>query len=429
MNMQWIQQQLSGWTYAAHRAKSLTAICCIGIAMSTGGAADVHGQQGSATGKANRKAAAGSKSGSLFSHGDQAFRVVRAEDYTEGAIVGEPVQSGLTPVESYTEIDPIMSGEHVLGSGTLASGNCGGSCRSCGGHTGSSGGYGVNCPRCESYWYGSIELLSMSRDSDRQFSVVPRLIMTDFESGWAPRITFGTVPDCVHGYELSFTGAFQWDRAGIRTEPNGGIDTLLNPAATIQTSDISAFQNAITQAQFLSTEYWSMEASNTMVGWDVAKLLCGFRYIDYEEDFAVFSRNATEFGAVRTNLDNQMLGYQVGMDLLYPLCERLYTELRGRAGVYANFVDLDLRAVNDDLLVGRLTDESTELAGQFELGSGFRYQFSQCFSIRTGIEVWYLSGVASVRDQLKDGIFGRRKILADDDIWITGWNIGTELRF
>jgi hypothetical protein len=431
MNIQWIQQHLCGRTFTARQTRTLTALCWLGIAVWANSSANVYGQLAGRTAKPSRTATASSKAGSLFSHGDQAFRVVRAEDYADGTIVDQPISGGLAPMESYAETFPMDGGGHSMGSGACASGNCARSCNSCGGYAGSSAGYlgGASCPQCESYWYGSIDILSMGREGDRRFSVSSNFLMSGFDDEWAPRITIGMVPDCVHGYELSFTGSFQWDRQGVLVDPAGGIGTLLVPVAPVQSSDLSAFQNATAKAQFYTSEYWSLEASNTMVGWDVAKLLCGFRYIDYDEKFSVFSQNATEVGFLGTDLDNQMLGFQVGMDLLYPICERTYTDLRARAGAYANFIDLDLRVVNDGALTALLVDDSIELAGQFELGSGIRHQFSQCFSIRAGFEVWYLTGIASAKDQLRNGILGNRSVQAEDDFWITGWNLGAEFRY
>jgi hypothetical protein len=117
------------------------------------------------------------------------------------------------------------------------------------------------------------------------------------------------------------------------------------------------------------------------------------------------------------------------MDLLYPICNRTYTDLRIRAGVYANFVDLDFQVVNAGTTTALLLDESTEIAGQFEFGSGVRYELCEQFSIRAGYEVWYFSGIASAKDQFSDGIVARRTVNADDDFLAIGVNVGAEFRY
>lgn len=290
-------------------------------------------------------------------------------------------------------------------------------------------GMGSACPTCEPYWYGSIEALNMRRTRSGRFSESPDFFLSGFDYQWAPRVTIGAVPDCVHGYEVSFTGQFNWDRAGYFADPSGGIGTILVAIPPVNQADLSAFDNAIEKAQIFKSQYWSMEASNTMVGWDVAKLISGLRYISYDETFSVFSRNATETGFLRSDINNQLFGYQVGIDLLYPICHKTYTDLRARAGVYANFVDLNFQVINAGSTTALLIDESTKLAGQVELGSGIRYEFSQALSIRGGFELWYIDGIASAKDQFSGGILARRSVRAKDDFLVAGWNVGAEFRY
>jgi hypothetical protein len=292
-------------------------------------------------------------------------------------------------------------------------------------------GYGaMSCPTCDAYFYGSIELLFMQRTGGRNISVSEDFFLNDFNYELAPRLVVGYVPDCVQGYEFSYTGRFSFDRGGFQSDPAGGIQTLLRPVAPLGDSDLSAFSNATAKAQRYNGEYWSFDASRAMVGWDIAKLLLGVRYIDYDENFTAISQNlSNEIGLLRSDIDNRMLGVQVGMDLLYPVCRNVYTDFRGRAGLYANFVDLDFSVFNADQLTALLLDDTTRLAGQIEVGSGVRYQFTERFSIRTGIELWYIDGVASARDQFSDGIVARRTVEARDDITIVGFNVGADLRY
>ncbi len=117
------------------------------------------------------------------------------------------------------------------------------------------------------------------------------------------------------------------------------------------------------------------------------------------------------------------------MDLLYPICHRTYTDLRARAGVYANFIDLNFQVINAGSTTALVIDEDTKLAGQVEIGSGIRYEFSEMFTIRAGFEVWYVDGVASARDQFSGGIVANRSVRAKDDFTVIGWNLGAEFRY
>jgi hypothetical protein len=242
-------------------------------------------------------------------------------------------------------------------------------------------------------------------------------------------LTLGGVPDCVQGCEVTFLGVFEWDRFGSRFDANGEIDSYLYPVDPITESQLSGFRNAIEQEQVYDAQFWSIEANQTYVGWEVAKLLCGVRYMDYQEDYLILSRNATETGFLLSEVDNQMLGYQLGMDLLYPLCRNTYVDFRGRIGVYANFIDYDLLVENAGSTVVAINDDSTKLAGQFEIGSGIRYEFNRLLAIRFGAELWYLTGVATAPDQVDSGILSRYNVQGGDDFLVAGFNYGIELRY
>jgi hypothetical protein len=272
-------------------------------------------------------------------------------------------------------------------------------------------------------------VLSMRKTGSRRFSASPDFLLDRYDEEVGSRLTIGYVPDCVSGYEFSYTGRFQWDRAASATDAAGGLGTLLFAVAPVVPANLSAFNNATAQAQFETSEYWSLEASNTKVGWDVAKLICGLRYISYDEDFTILSQTATESGFLRSAVENQLIGFQVGMDLLYPVCRNTYTDLRARAGVYANFIDLDLRVINAGTTTAALLDDSTKLAGQLEFGSGLRYQFCEMLSVRGGFDLWYLSGVAAARDQFRDGILARREVRGKDDFLVVGLSLGAVFRY
>jgi hypothetical protein len=395
---------------------------------------------------------ASGKIGSVFRHGEQSYRVVSPAAYAADSNVGRAPAGTIAQTGFFLKggrcdsdcdaacVDCGGFGGTDYGSvdyGSMGCGGaCGGACGSCGGYgsmggNGSMDGYGaMSCPTCDPYFYGTLELLFMQRTGSRNISVSEDFFLNDFNYELAPRLVVGYVPDCVQGYEFSYTGRFSFDRGGFQSDPAGGIQTLLRAVAPLQQSDLSAFSNATTKAQRYNGEYWSFDANRAMVGWDIAKLLVGVRYIDYDENFTAISQNlSNEIGLLRSDIDNRMLGVQVGMDLLYPICRNVYTDFRGRAGLYANFVDLDFAVFNADQLKALLLDDTTKIAANVEIGSGVRYQFTERFSIRTGIELWYIDGVASARDQFSDGIVARRTVRASDDITIVGFNVGADLRY
>lgn len=366
----------------------------------------------------------------LFTHGDQSYEVVSTAAYKTAADSStDPL--GISPLgssplgSSPLGSSPLGSIQQVGNCSTCGTSSCGGSCgtmsmatsscgscgTSCGGSCGgdsrmsalSCGADFSNvCAPCQPYTYITVEGLYMTRESEN-VSVNQPLLSTpifapnSFDGEWAPRITLGNVADCVQGYEMAFVGPLEWDN-NVTLANNG--------------------------SRRYEAEYMSFEANKTINGWEVAKLLIGGRYIDYEENFNFSINNAASSGAVQAN--NQLFGLQVGMDLLYPVSRIGYSDLRLRAGAYYNDADYNL-SVNDNGTVFARNRDEAELAGVFELGGGMRYQLGDMLAIRAGAELWYLSGLAIAPDQFDSARFN--DINVDDSILITGVSVGAELRY
>ena len=324
-----------------------------------------------------------------------------------------------------------------MGGSSCQSGSCGGGCRSTGGYgnlngRSSYGGQYLNpCGvPCDPYCYVLVEGLYMQRRGDSNFTFSNLFSMGEFDYELGPRITVGSLPDCVHGYEATLTGPIEWDREAALTFTD--IDTFLRNDSTLLTTELSSFNDATFQSQRHEAEYWSLDANKTLVGWDVAKLLIGARYINYDEDYGYFSTSATGNGSLLTSVENQMIGLQVGMDLLYPIAKFAYADFRGRAGGYLNFADASVQYSNADALVFSNSSEDEQIAGVFEIGSGLLYQLGEALALRAGTELWYITGIATATDQVPGGVLSRnsgRSVRADDDIVVFGLTVGAELRW
>ncbi len=313
---------------------------------------------------------------------------------------------------------------------------CGGGCNSFGTASGY-GGYATSnaCGiPCNPYRYLIVEGLFMQRQGSSGYSNIRGVGMDEFNFEWAPRITLGSLPNCVNGYEVTWTGAFDFDRSSSRRNTAGGINTNLRaaPAPAFDPTLISPFFDSTVQTQTYTSEYYSLEASKTLVGWDVAKVLFGGRYINIDEDYRYAATDtAGDSGLLSSGTENDLLGLQVGLDLLYPVSQHLYSDLRVRAGGYANFAQTDVQlAKNSNVEILRRQSE-TELAGVFELGTGLRYQVGEMLSLRAGGEFWYITGVATAPDQFSRTIDNNLGSRADveDDLFYYGLTVGAELRF
>ncbi len=311
-------------------------------------------------------------------------------------------------------------------SGGCATGNCGG------GYSGGSGyGGGFDCGvPCNPYLYASLDALYLKNTSVDNFSASPDFFLDDFDYEFGVRGTVGIVPDCRNGMEVSFTGPFDWATENNIQNPAGGIRTFLTPVAPLGT--FNTFNDAIFQAQRLEAEYYSLESSRTLIGWEICKFLYGLRYVNYDEDYFYRSTIASgQQGLLRSSTQNKMIGFQVGMEMTYPITCKIWSDFRGRAGAYANFAENTFELNNGAAAVVRSLDDDVELAGLFELGSGVRYYLTDDFHLRAGSELTYITGLATATTQFGSNISQNtgRNVNIDDDVLFIGISVGGELKF
>ncbi len=349
------------------------------------------------------------------------------------------------------------SGEGLYGKSDAHGGadlyDFGGSCRSCGGgscgagscrrgrgHAGSGHagfanpgfGGGMTGMSCEPFWYATTEALYLRRFGDEDFTVARQFSLDDFGYEWAPRLTVGTVPDCVNGFEASFTGSLNWDMRDQAVDA-GNLETLLVPSGvSVEAEDLDSFNGADSQSQSYGADYWSIEANRTFNGWGVAKYLYGARYVEYDEDFVYASTHAANgSGLFRSSTENRMIGAQIGLDLLYPVARFAYVDLRGRAGGFLNLAESRIDLVNNGEAVISRSSRDEELSGIFEFGTGLRYELGESLSIRGGMEAWYVTRVATARGQIRNPVSTAmgRKVDRGDDFFVFGLNAGAEFKY
>ena len=437
--------------------------------------------------------------GGMLQHGDKAYRVVDTASYRTAADA-KPTSSN--------EIQQV--GHGASSCSTCGTSTCGGSCGdSCGsinmdispcgtcgtacGGTGGKCGFGFGsirnsnhvsklscqgalsnndpCAPCQPYRYASAEALYLYRESRSfnqdfrgNFNLNGTFPLPDFNERFAGRFTMGAVTDCVNGYESSFVAFTDWNVGnslpGLVTVSEAfSPDFVLPGEATTRTT--VSFEN---QVQNLNTDYYSIDASKTYNGFEMAKLLIGGRYIDYSEDYNYAGTMVTTTEQFPTGIappaitvtdtqdiqelssvENRLVGLQVGLDLLYPIGRFAFSDMRLRAGAYANFAESDFAQQNvrtvatvtdppsdapvtdrTDVINSSSGDDDVDIAGLFEFGSGVRYQVGELLSFRVGAEVWYLANVASATDNVTRP---NGPIIIDEDVFFAGLTFGSELRW
>lgn len=328
------------------------------------------------------------------------------------------------------------------GSGSCRTGSCGsGACGTCG----SSRQLANPCGSTFSpYSYVIVEGLYMDRQGESRFSLTRNTTIGDFDFDWAPRVTIGRLPNSTNGYEFTLVGEFQWNRSLTVVDPNGTINTVLfdgdgDPDPNVQNDNNfdatfldPLFDSNIQIHRYIS-RYWSAEINKTCVGWDVVKLLYGGRYIRMEEDlFYGGAKNVFNSTAdVHSQVKNDMIGGQVGMDILYPVARHFYSDMRVRGGAYVNFVESNVQMRNQGAVVLRTPGDDYQLAGVLEFGGGLRFQMNEMFSIRAGGEMWYIYGVATAPNQLRPGVtpLWGAPIDTKEDVFFYGATVSAEFRF
>ena len=287
---------------------------------------------------------------------------------------------------------------------------------------------------CNPYYYGNFEVLYFERRGLDNRSLIRNTPLGDENFEGFGRVTIGSLPNCVNGWEATFVGNPTWDTAITVTDPNGGINSLISAGPNFDPTFLDPFTNSNSQTIAQRSEYWSIEVNRTLVGWDVAKVLFGGRYISIEDQFAYAAtkiQGPNTFTADLTSRTrNEILGLQAGLDLLYPVARHLYTDFRGRAGIYVNLADAEARLRNTGSVIVRNFSDDTTIAGVFELGGGLRWQLGQALAIRGGLELWYLTDYAT-GDGTLNGVVNNALGRSVDtrDVFYWGAVVGAELRY
>lgn len=251
---------------------------------------------------------------------------------------------------------------------------------------------------CCPYSYASVDFLFMDRDGDGA---------ADFD--WEPGVrgTIGKMPDCGSGWEFTAVGLLEYDA---------------NDTTVIPTSPTTA---DVIVGEFDSL-FYSFELNRTLVSQDVAKLYYGIRYIQFDEDVSAPALVPAGAETGMGDVDNSLIGGQIGGDFYFPVSTRAFMEMRGRAGAYINIGEYDAQV---DAFT--LVDEEEDIAGFFEFGLGLRYMASERLTIRGAGEVWYLAGVATIQNELREG---NTQVLLnqldlDEGVVFYGLSVGAELKF
>ena len=298
------------------------------------------------------------------------------------------------------------------------------------GMAGTGYGYDACSVGCDISWYIDAEALWLRREGDERFSLSRNTIMPDFDYELGGRFTVGRLLDCVNAWEGVYVGPFDWERGGTVTGA-GTLQSNFFPGGGFTAADIDTFNNANSHTQRWDAELQSFELNRRWWSWDVLSTMIGIRYVDYQEDYTFSSTSAAGNGLYTERLDNNLIGAQVGGDLMFPVNLRTTVGFRGKGGVYANFAERGTLLTNDGTLLLNTGDDSVDIAGVIEAGIFGHYQLVPSIRLTAGYEFWYMPGIATLPEQ-SPGFLTQSSgtsVQQEDDLFLHGGSVGVEVLY
>lgn len=252
---------------------------------------------------------------------------------------------------------------------------------------------------CRRFYLG-YETIYMQREGDQQYSFSQGNFMPNNGYELGHRITLGQMFDCTDGVEFVYTGSFTWERASQHLSPGGNLQSFLTAGGGYTAAQIDTFNDSFRHQQGMRANLQSYEANRKWFAWDIMSTLIGIRAFQYNEQFSFDSvGQGNGAGFFRTDLQNFLLGAQIGSDVMRPISQRLSIGAKSRLGVFANFNEGELQVFNRGTRLIDASRRSTDLAGMIQLGTIGRYRVLPSLVATVGYEAMYLAGVATVSNQ------------------------------
>lgn len=303
-------------------------------------------------------------------------------------------------------------------------------------------GYGaaIDCPGCEPGYYLTAEALYFKRSGDEFFTRSDQFALGEMDYEWGGRLTLGRRFDCVNGYEAIYAGPLRWEQDNSFVSAGGGINTFIDVAPLDPDLYLSAFIDAESQRQNFQADLDSLEFNRTYFGWDVVKALIGIRTMLYDEEYNYTSRRNLgggdfESGRLRQKSENFLIGPQLGLELYYPLANRVFIGSKIKGALLANFFDSETRLTNDKgpggVFVAGGSDDGIEVAGFGEIGTRLGFRVTDSITASVGYELWYLAGATTAYAQVPENFSLNQgsRVSVDEDVLFHGATAGVEIAF
>lgn len=334
------------------------------------------------------------------------------------------------------------------------------------------------------FWYSEIDAVVMDRVWARdnftlalqinpEFGAANQLTVNSGRMGAeaSPRLTLGRFlyrdhKNRDHNLEFVAFGGGQWSDSGRLDAANGGALTMGSYAAIENNFNFTTVRIPIDQgnlsfdgANSMQYEYESrfnnfelnyhlkarmekdrmeMEPNGRWVRRaqpSISKsVMAGIRYFDLNEDFdiAAFDINnaaagiTAESGDYRIRTDNDLIGGQIGGSWTY---ETAHWSLgfKTKSGLYLNHTNLESQfEITNAVTSAENNVEVDNLSFLVEGGLLGKWHLRPNFSLRSGLEVMYISSVALASEQINFVPVHTSTLLGDGSVTYMGGTIGFE---
>ncbi|NQT13731.1 MAG: hypothetical protein HQ582_13340 [Planctomycetes bacterium] len=253
-------------------------------------------------------------------------------------------------------------------------------------------------PCCYPLWTASTDALVLRRDGIDDVPLVvdtgtgadlfnARDIDLDFQA--APRVSVARRLFGCHDIEFEFFGVNSL--ADTATVGGAGAQFTVYGAAFGAEPINLAFSSSLYSAELNWRRSWCC---------DRVKVLAGFRWIELDDDATV--RDAASPPPLFIgSTENQLYGFQLGIEGTLLQRGRLEIEAGFKGGVYGNRADVNAafpQAGPDAVFTA--DGEKTAFVG--EVMVGLNYNLTNCLALRAGYQMLWIDGVALLPEQLDD---------------------------
>jgi hypothetical protein len=267
-------------------------------------------------------------------------------------------------------------------------------------------------------WYGRAEALFLFRedlgnDNTLVFtyginSISQNVGADDVNGGIEPgmRLTLGHQLNKAVSLELSYFGLQNWDELTYREDPNENMQVYF-PLVAI--ADLEGFQDVegvrVRQESALHSAEFNVRHQVSKMGTFVPTISAGLRYLHISENFQIDSYDelpfATgDFATAKMDVSNNMIGLQVGAEVVHPFNSWASLGIKAKAGILANFIDAESSIVDGDEGFSIKSEDSlVGVSGLAEAGIFMTFQPHKHLDVTFGYNATFIAGVATALDQ------------------------------